>query len=157
MASAATVFAVTAVSGVGFQWGSWLLGLGMGGALAVLLAPRWKQLSQRWSHSQPVPSVRQLLSWMDASPAGWILLDRGGRMRHITPKSERILDLNAGRMLVGRSFEDLCSDPNLIGSIAAARIDPSAWPGVAATKISMCWWCPAPMAGSGCSSKAAGP
>ena len=93
----------------------------MGGALALLGAPRWKQLSQRWSHRQPVPSVRQLLSWMDASPAGWILLDRGGRMRHITPKSERILDLNAGRMLVGRSFADLCSDPNLIGSIAVAR------------------------------------
>ena len=93
----------------------------MGGTLAVLLAPRWKQLSQRWSNRQPVPSVRQMLSWMDASPAGWILLDSGGRMRHITPKSERILDLNAGRMLVGRSFEDLCSDPNLIGSIAVAR------------------------------------
>jgi two-component system phosphate regulon sensor histidine kinase PhoR len=93
----------------------------MGGGLALLGAPRWKQLSQRWSQRQPVPSVRQLLSWMDASPAGWILLDRGGRMRHITPKSERILDLNAGRMLVGRSFEDLCSDPNLIGSIAVAR------------------------------------
>ena len=93
---------MVAATGVGLQWGSWLLGLGMGGTLAVLLAPRWKQLSQRWSQRQPVPSVRQLLSWMDASPAGWILLDRGGRMRHITPKSERILDLNAGRMLVGR-------------------------------------------------------
>ncbi len=106
---------------MGLQWGSWLLGLGMGGALALLGAPRWNRLSQRWSQRQPMPSVRQLLSWMDASPAGWILLDRGGRMRHITPKSERILDLNAGRMLVGRSFEDLCIDSNLIGSIAVAR------------------------------------
>ena len=93
----------------------------MGGGLALLGAPRWQQFSQRWARRQPMPSVRQLLSWMDASPAGWILLDRGGRMRHITPKSERILDLNTGRMLVGRSFEDLCSDPNLIGSIAVAR------------------------------------
>jgi len=106
---------------VGLQWGSWLLGLGMGGSLVVLLAPRWTKLTQRWSRRQPLPNVRQLLSWMDASPAGWILLDRGGRMRHITPKSERILDLNAGRMLYGRSFEDLCTDPNLIGSIAVAR------------------------------------
>ena len=93
----------------------------MGGGLALLGAPRWQQFSQRWARRQPMPSVRQLLSWMDASPAGWILLDRGGRMRHITPKSERILDLNTGRMLVGRSFEDLCNAPNLIGSIAVAR------------------------------------
>ena len=117
----ASATAVAAATGVGFQWGPWLLGLAMGGGLVLLVAPSWKQLSQRWSRRQPVPSVRQLLSWMDVSSAGWILLDRAGRMRHITPKSERILDLNAGRMLVGRSFEDLCNDPNLIGSIAVAR------------------------------------
>ena len=122
LASAATLAATTVgAAGVALPWGYFLFGLGMGCALVLLGAPRWKQLSQRWSQRQPMPSVRQLLSWMDASPAGWILLDRAGRMRHITPKSERILDLNAGRMLVGRSFEDLCSDPNLIGSIAVAR------------------------------------
>jgi two-component system phosphate regulon sensor histidine kinase PhoR len=93
----------------------------MGVSLVAVLAPQWKQFNQRWGPRQPLPSVRQLLSWMDASPAGWILLDRGGRIRHITPKSERILALNAGRMLYGRLFEDLCGDANLVGSIAVAR------------------------------------
>ena len=106
---------------MGLQWGSWLLGLGMGVSLVAVLAPQWKQFNQRLGPRQPLPSVRQLLSWMDASPAGWILLDRGGRIRHITPKSERILALNAGRMLYGRLFEDLCGDANLVGSIAVAR------------------------------------
>jgi two-component system phosphate regulon sensor histidine kinase PhoR len=93
----------------------------MGVSLVAVLAPQWKQFNQRLGPRQPLPSVRQLLSWMDASPAGWILLDRGGRIRHITPKSERILALNAGRMLYGRLFEDLCGDANLVGSIAVAR------------------------------------
>ena len=106
---------------MGLQWGSWLLGLGMGVSLVAVLAPQWKQFNQRLGPRQPLPSVRQLLSWMDASPAGWILLDRGGRIRHITPNSERILALNAGRMLYGRLFEDLCGDANLVGSIAVAR------------------------------------
>ena len=70
---------------------------------------------------KPVPNVRQLLGWMDASPAGWILLDRQGLIRHITPRAERILDLNAGRILYGRAFSDLCTDPDLNSSIAVAR------------------------------------
>ena len=70
---------------------------------------------------KPVPKVRQLLGWMDASPVGWILLDRQGLIRHITPRAERILAVNAGRILYGRSFSDLCSDPDLNSSIAVAR------------------------------------
>ena len=85
----------------------------------TLRLPAW--LGLPLARHKPVPNVRQLLGWMDASPVGWILLDRQGLIRHITPRAERILDVNAGRILYGRGFSDLCRDPDLNSSIAVAR------------------------------------
>ncbi|SBO42782.1 HAMP domain-containing sensor histidine kinase [Cyanobium sp. NIES-981] len=72
------------------------------------------------------PSARQLLSWMDSSPVGWVLLDGDGRIRHISPLAERILcrglgQKEANRRLEGSPLNALCDDPGLIGSIALAR------------------------------------
>lgn len=97
--------------------------------MAIDLVRRgWRRLGDLWqrlrlpvARPKPVPHVRQLLGWMDASPVGWILLDRQGLIRHITPRAERILDVNAGRILYGRSFSDLCRDSDLNSSIAVAR------------------------------------
>jgi two-component system phosphate regulon sensor histidine kinase PhoR len=68
-----------------------------------------------------LPSAAQLLSWMDASPVGWILLERGDRVRHLNPRAERILGLTAEQRLLGRRLSDLCDDANLLSSVAMAR------------------------------------
>ena len=91
------------------------------GRLASVVQWLLARLGLPLGRRKPVPKVRQLLGWMDASPVGWILLDRQGLIRHITPRAERILAVNAGRILYGRSFRDLCSDPDLNSSIAVAR------------------------------------
>ena len=66
-------------------------------------------------------STRQLLQWLDGSAVGWVVLDGKGRVNHLTPRAERLLDLDMGRMLLGRSMETLCPDPALLATIRSAR------------------------------------
>ena len=80
---------------------------------------RWQQLWQRREASQL--SVRQLLGWMDAAPLGWVLLDRHDRVSHLTPRAERLLGVDVGRILQGREFRELCNDPSLLACIRSAR------------------------------------
>jgi two-component system phosphate regulon sensor histidine kinase PhoR len=89
------------------------LGLGLG-----LLLGLWRR---RGGLSRGLPRARQLLSWMDSSAIGWILLDRSGSIGHINPRAERILQLDAGRLLVGQPFTAICTDPELASSIRIAR------------------------------------
>jgi len=79
------------------------LGLGLG-----LLLGLWRR---RGGLSRGLPRARQLLSWMYSSAIGWILLDRSGSIGHINPRAERILHLDAGRLLVGQPFTAICTDP----------------------------------------------
>lgn len=83
-----------------------------------LLAALWRRRG-RWR--RPLPPARQLLSWMDSSATGWILLERNDTVGHINPRAERILQLDAGRLLLGQSFAEICVDPDLISSIRIAR------------------------------------
>ena len=46
-----------------------------------------------------MPSVRQLLSWMDASPAGWILLDRGADVEAVELRHHHIHEHEVGLVL----------------------------------------------------------
>jgi len=71
--------------------------------------------------NRPLPPARQLLSWMDSAAIGWILLDRQGLIGHINPRAERILQLDAGRLLLSQPFGDVCPDPDLASSIRIAR------------------------------------
>ncbi|MEB3307997.1 MAG: HAMP domain-containing sensor histidine kinase [Cyanobacteriota bacterium] len=66
-------------------------------------------------------STRQLLQWLDGASPGWVVLDRRGRVSHLNPRAERLLNLNIGRLLQGRSFETLCPDPVLQATIRGAR------------------------------------
>ena len=61
---------------------------------------------RRGDWHRPLPPARQLLSWMDSSATGWILLERNGTVGHINPRAERILQLDAGRLLVGQPFAE---------------------------------------------------
>ena len=74
-----------------------------------------------WRGRERRPSARQLLGWMDSSPVGWVLLDRDDRVRHLTPRAERLLQLAIGRQLEGWRFRDLCSDERLLATIRSAR------------------------------------
>ncbi len=101
--------------------GSSLLAFGLGiglGAVASLLVVL---LRRRGGLRRPLPQARQLLSWMDSSATGWILLDHGGRIAHINPRAERILQLDAGRLLISQPFTEICDDPALASSIRIAR------------------------------------
>ena len=82
------------------------------------LLDRWRRLSGR---QQRLPRARQLLSWMDTSATGWVVLDRRGSIAHINPRAERILQLDAGRLLVGQPFSEICAEPGLLSSIRIAR------------------------------------
>ena len=98
-----------------------LLALALGAALGLglgLLLGLWRR---RGGLSRGLPRARQLLSWMDSSAIGWILLDRSGSIGHINPRAERILQLDAGRLLVGQPFTEICTDPELASSIRIAR------------------------------------
>ncbi len=64
---------------------------------------------------------RQLLQWLDGSASGWVVLDGRGRVNHLTPRAERLLELNVGRMVLGRSIDSLCPDPALLATIRSAR------------------------------------
>lgn len=66
-------------------------------------------------------STRQLLQWLDGSAVGWVVLDGKDRVNHLTPRAERLLDLDMGRMLLGRAMETLCPDPALLATIRSAR------------------------------------
>jgi len=83
-----------------------------------LLVRLWRRRG-RWP--RPLPPARQLLSWMDSSAIGWILLERDGTVGHINPRAERILQLDGGRLLVGQPFAEICADPGLASSIRIAR------------------------------------
>ena len=93
------------------------LGAGLGLGFGLLLG-LWRR---RGGLSRGLPRARQLLSWMDSSATGWILLDRSGSIGHINPRAERILQLDAGRLLVGQPFTEICTDPQLASSIRIAR------------------------------------
>ncbi|WP_254933600.1 cell wall metabolism sensor histidine kinase WalK [Cyanobium sp. WAJ14-Wanaka] len=101
---------------------AWLaLGLLIG--LCTGLGISWlgqRRLARPQGSSRLLPSVRQLLQWINASPSGWILLDRGGLIRHISPRAERLLQVNAGRSLNGRSFREVYVDQALNSAIAVA-------------------------------------
>ncbi|WP_255003451.1 sensor histidine kinase [Cyanobium sp. HWJ4-Hawea] len=101
---------------------AWLaLGLLIG--LCTGLGISWlgqRRLARPQGSSRLLPSVRQLLQWINASPSGWILLDRGGLIRHISPRAERLLQVNAGRNLNGRSFREVYVDQALNSAIAVA-------------------------------------
>jgi two-component system phosphate regulon sensor histidine kinase PhoR len=58
---------------------------------------------------------------MDTSPVGWLLLDGGNRLAHVTPRAARILALENGRHLQGRPLGELCGEAALADAIAIAR------------------------------------
>jgi len=64
---------------------------------------------------------RQLLQWLDGSATGWVVLDRHNRVNHLTPRAERLLGLDVGRLLLGRTIDQLCPDPALMATIRSAR------------------------------------
>ena len=68
-----------------------------------------------------LPSARHLLSWMDAAPTGWILLDPEGLVRHVNPRAEQQLGLVSGPPLMGMPLRDLCDDPALAACVEIAR------------------------------------
>ena len=71
--------------------------------------------------SKPALDGRQLLQWMDGSAMGWVVLDGRGRVNHLNPRAERLLELDVGRLLLGRTFAKLCPDPALQATIRSAR------------------------------------
>ena len=78
-------------------------------------------LARLGRHRQRDLDSRQLLQWMDGAAMGWVVLDRRDRVNHLNARAERLLDLDVGRMLLGRSFEKLCPDPALQATIRSAR------------------------------------
>ena len=110
-----------AIALASFDLASFLLAFGLGaglGCLACQLILLWRQ---RGGLSRRLPRARQLLSWLDSSATGWILLDQAGNIGHINPRAEELLQLDAGRLLVGQPFVEICDDPALAGSIRIAR------------------------------------
>jgi len=104
---------------------SLLLAAALGVGLGLLLASAAVQGRSLWQRrsglQRRLPRGRQLLSWIDASATGWVLLDRQGTIAHLNPRAERILQLDAGRLLVGQPFSEICAEPSLVSSIRIAR------------------------------------
>ena len=97
------------------------LGVGLGLLISPLISPGVVSWRRRAGLTRALPPARQLLSWMDSAAIGWILLDRQGLIGHINPRAERILQLDAGRLLLSQPFGDVCPDPDLASSIRIAR------------------------------------
>ena len=84
---------------------------------AWLRSPR----SARRRPTANLPTARELLSWMDTSPAGWILLNREGRVCHLNPRAEQLLGVSGGLPAEGLPLESLCGDSTLLEAVAIAR------------------------------------
>lgn len=98
-----------------------ILGVGLGLLASLLTRIGVVSWRRRSGLDRALPPARQLLSWMDSAAIGWILLDRQGLIGHINPRAERILQLDAGRLLLSQPFGDVCPDPDLASSIRIAR------------------------------------
>ncbi|MEX0587838.1 MAG: HAMP domain-containing sensor histidine kinase [Cyanobium sp.] len=94
-----------------------VIGVGLGVVANVLAG----LCQRRGGLRRPLPRAQQLLSWMDSSATGWILLDRSDSISHINPRAERILQIDMGRLLVGQPFSEVCADPGLASTIRIAR------------------------------------
>jgi len=93
-----------------------LLGLLLGLALGLLLR-RLRPPREAW-HGL---SIRRLIGWIDASPSGWLILDRGGRVVHLNLRAQRLLQVDSGRLWVGLELSLLCPDPTLLEAVQLAR------------------------------------
>lgn len=98
-----------------------ILGVGLGLLASLLTGVGVVSWRRRSGLNRALPPARQLLSWIDSAAIGWILLDHQGLIGHINPRAERILQLDAGRLLLSQPFGDVCSDPDLASSIRIAR------------------------------------
>jgi two-component system, OmpR family, phosphate regulon sensor histidine kinase PhoR len=100
-----------------------LAGVALGWLLARL-APALHRRLRAWrgqAESWRALSPRQLLGWLDAAPNGWLILDRHNRVVHLTPRAERLLQVDPGRFWTGRPLELLSPEPPLLEVVQLAR------------------------------------
>jgi two-component system phosphate regulon sensor histidine kinase PhoR len=102
-----------------------LLGLLLGLGLGLLLAP-WLQGQGPWRRQRRTTSwrglsVRLLLGWIDASPSGWLILDRADRVVHLNPRAQRLLQLDGARLWHRLPLAELSADHTLLDAVQLAR------------------------------------
>ena len=66
-------------------------------------------------------SLRRLLGWIDASPSGWVILDRADRVVHLNPRAQLLLQIDGGRRGQGLTLARLCSDAALLEAVQRSR------------------------------------
>ena len=102
-----------------------LLFLSLGFGLGLLVARGLTPLAPRSRHASQTSwrglSVRRLLGWIDASPSGWLILDRGDRVVHLNPRAQRLLQLDGGRLWHKLPLGQLSSDQTLLEAVQLAR------------------------------------
>lgn len=85
-----------------------LLGLTFGIGFLLGLGGPWR-FRQRPSPRHD-PSREQLLSWLDQTPMGWLIVDGKDRVRFINAKAERLLQIPASE-----------STPHVLGELAESK------------------------------------
>ena len=94
--------------------------MGFGGLLLGLrlAQSRWMARSRAgWRRL----SARRLLGWIDASPSGWLILDRGDRLVHLNQRAQRLLEIDGSRLWHGLPFDQLSRDRTLLDAVELAR------------------------------------
>lgn len=66
-------------------------------------------------------SLRRVLGWIDASPSGWVILDRADRVVHLNPRGQQLLQIDGGRHGLGLTLAGLCNDAALLEAVQRSR------------------------------------
>ncbi len=95
----------------------------LGGLVGLLVGLRLAQ--SRWMARSRVGwgrlSTRRLLGWIDASPSGWLILDRADRVVHLNLRAQRLLAIDGSRLWHGLPLQQLSPDPGLLEAVELAR------------------------------------
>ncbi|MEB3277097.1 MAG: HAMP domain-containing sensor histidine kinase [Cyanobacteriota bacterium] len=95
----------------------------LSGLLGVVIGLALRLRRDRASARQGLRSLsrRRLLGWIDASPSGWVILDRADRVVHLNPRAQQLLQIDGGRRGQGLTLARLCADAALLEAVQRSR------------------------------------
>ena len=74
------------------------------------------------NHTSETLSTQQLLSWIDASTQGWIILSATLKVSYINPKAKRLLNISEHKLFIEKEFAGILDNSKFLETIINARI-----------------------------------
>ena len=97
------------------------MGIALAGLLGLALGWLLARRSGRSGRSGSGLSVRQLLSWIDAAPDGWLILDSSDHVQLINQRAERLLQAPGAGLRPQEPLDRICRSPELEAVVRNTR------------------------------------